>query len=342
LQVHTPLSALSCSSGIVPSHDLACFSNPFHQGENLMRVFARFSYSPVFKNRWATLILLLVLPFAAHTAQAQSLGYEGPTGVFVTPLASTAASPANGAGHPVIAYHLLAGGPVIGTWSTVSITEGFAKRFEVGYTREDHAAGNTAGLSPLWTDGLNIFHGKANIVPENANKTKWVPAISIGGIARTNDSNVGNGSNGQTKTNADIYAVATKVVTQFSKKVPVLINAGVRGTNASLWGLGGNAPAYSARAFGALAFVFTGPGKSAIILASEAAQQPRTIKLTGTSGSSAAFDIPTSVDYAVRIVPSPKHKLNIDFGILQAAGRIAPGVDLKARARAAFGISYGF
>jgi hypothetical protein len=73
-------------------------------------------------------------------AQAQSLGYEGPTGVFVTPLASTAASPAHGAGHPVIAYHLLAGGPVIGTWNTVSITEGFAKRFEFGYTREDHAA----------------------------------------------------------------------------------------------------------------------------------------------------------------------------------------------------------
>jgi hypothetical protein len=308
-----------------------------------MRAFAPSFHSPVFKSQWTTLILILVLPFAAHTAQAQSLGYEGPTGVFVTPLASTAASPAKGAGHPVIAYHLLAGGPVIGTWNTVSITEGFAKRFEAGYTREDHAAGNTAGLSPLWTDGLNIFHGKANIVPENAGKTKWVPAISVGGIARANDSNVGNGSNGQTKTNADIYAVATKVVTQFSKKVPVLINAGVRGTDASLWGIGGNAPAYSARAFGALAFVFTGPGKSAIILASEAAQQPRTIKLTGASGaSSGAFDIPTSVDYAVRIVPSPKHKLNIDFGVLQAAGRIAPGVDLKARARAAFGISYGF
>jgi hypothetical protein len=89
--------------------------------------------------------------------------------------------------------------------------------------------------------------------------------------------------------------------------------------------------------------VFTGPGKSAIILASEVAQQPQTIKLTSASGVSAgAFDIPTSIDYAVRVVPSPKHKLNVDFGILQAAGGIAPGVDLKARARAAFGISYGF
>ena len=70
---------------------------------------------PVSNPRWVLLALFLVLPFAARTAQAQSLGYEGPTGVFVTPLASTAASPAHGAGHPVIAYHVLAGGPVIGT-----------------------------------------------------------------------------------------------------------------------------------------------------------------------------------------------------------------------------------
>ena len=293
---------------------------------------------PVRLKWFAPAFLLLSLGFAARTAQAQSLGYEGPTGVFVTPLASTAASPAHGAGHPVIAYHVLAGGPVIGTWNTVSITEGFAKRIEVGYTREDHAAGNTAGLSPLWTDGFNIFHGKVNLVPENAGKTKWVPAISVGGIVRTNDSNVGDGSNGQTKTNGDIYVVGTKVITQFSKKVPVLLNAGVRGTNSSLWGLGGNAPDFSARGFGALAFVFTGPGKSTIILASEVAQQPQRIK----QNLGLNLDIPTSLVYAARFVPSPKHKLNVDFGILQAAGRIAPGVDLKARARDAFGISYGF
>jgi hypothetical protein len=308
-----------------------------------MHIFSNFVTSKLFNRRFAALLLLLAFSLTTRLSQAQSLGYEGPTGVFVTPLAATAASPANGAGHPVIAYHVLAGGPVIGTWNTVSITEGFAKRFEFGYTREDHAAGNTAGLSPLWTDGLNIFHGKANIVPENAGKTKWVPAISVGGIARTNDSNVFNGANGQSKTNGDIYVVATKVVTQIEKKVPILLNAGVRGTNSSLWGLGGNAPDFSARAFGAVAFVFTGPGKSTIILASEAAQQPQTIKSTSKTGvTSGNFDIPTSIDYAVRVVPSPKHKLNIDFGILQAAGNIAPGVNLKARARAAFGISYGF
>jgi hypothetical protein len=135
--------------------------------------------------------------------------------------------------------------------------------------------------------------------------------------------------------------VATKIITQ-TKKVPLVLNVGVRGTNSSLWGLGGNSPDFEARAFGAIGFVFTGPGKSTIILASEAAQQPKTIKYTAANGSaSGVFDIPTSVDYAIRIVPSPKHKLNLDFGVLQAAGRIAPGVDLQARARFAFGISYG-
>ncbi|MGA2570300.1 MAG: hypothetical protein ABSF23_07245 [Terracidiphilus sp.] len=295
-----------------------------------------------FKSQWTVAILLTAIAFAARFSSAQSLGYEGPTGVFVTPLAATAASPAHGAGHPVIAYHLLAGGPVIGTFSTVSFTEGFAKYFEAGYTREDHAAGSDKSLSPLWTDGLNIFHAKAIVVPENAGKTKWVPGIAIGGIVRTNDSNVGDGTNGQSKINEDIYLVATKVVTQ-TKKVPLVLNAGVRGTDSSLWGLGGNSPDFEARAFGALGFVFTGPGKSTIILASEVAQQPQRIKFTSSSGTtSSALDIPTSVDYAIRVVPSPKHKLNLDAGILQAAGRIAPGINLKARARFAFGISYGF
>jgi hypothetical protein len=307
-----------------------------------MRTYASAIVPPVSARRWAAPIALIVLWFAAHAALAQSLGYEGPTGVFVTPLAAIATSPAHGAGHPVISYHLLAGGPVIGTWSTVSFTEGFARRFELGYTRQDHAAGSSASLSPLWTDGLNIFHGKAIVVSENAGKTKWVPGIAIGGIARTNDSNVGDGANGQARANGDIYLVATKIVTQ-TKKVPLVLNAGVRGTNSSLWGLGGNAPDWEARAFGALGLVVPVPGKRSLILASEIAQQPQTILFTSSSGvKSAGLDIPTSIDYAVRLVPLPEHKLNFDVGLLQAAGRIAPGIDLKARARVAIGISYGF
>lgn len=317
---------------------------------------------------WTVLVQIIILLFALTAARAQSLGYEGPTGVFVTPLASTAASPANGFGKPSVSFHFLNGGPVLGNFSTVSITEGVAKRVEFGYTAEFHNTGsdnvNAVNLSPLWSSTMSIIHGKVNVIPENAGKTKWVPAISIGTIARFNDNNVGDGSNSaalhsalsitngvQTKTNADIYVVGTKVVTQITKKVPWLFNFGVRGTNASLWGLAGNAPDYSARAFGALAWVFTGPGKSTIILAGEVAQQPQHILVTlnGSNAKAGIFDIPTSEVYAVRVVPSPKAKLNFDIGVLQAAGNIGasptlPAVDvnLKARARVAFALSYGF
>jgi hypothetical protein len=288
-------------------------------------------------------LLVLTLFLVPAAGLAQNLGYEGPTGVFVTPLASVAASPANGVGKPVVADHVLAGGPVIGTFNTVSVTEGLFKRVEVGYTREDHAKGDTAGLSPLWTGSMNIVHGKINLIPENAGKNPAVPAVSVGGIGRFTDENVGDGVNGQTKTNGDVYVVATKVVTQITKKVPWLFSAGARGTNAELWGLGGNTKDFSARAFGAIAWVFTCPNKTTVILGSEIAQQPRHLLVTSAKGvESSAFDIPTSEVYAIRIVPSPKLKLNLDAGVLQAAGTIAPGVNLKVRARMGFGISYGF
>ena len=310
-----------------------------------MSISASFSHSPEFKTRWATLSLFLALPFATHTAQSQSLGYEGPTGVFVTPLAYTSASPANGLGKPSVSYHFLAGGPVIGDFSTVSVTEGYAKRFEFGYTSEIHAGAEklpSNGYSNGTAEDFGVIHAKVTVVAENAGKTKWVPAIAVGGIYRFNDHNVYDGASEgtglkQNTRNGDVYIVATKVVTQISKKVPVLLNAGLRGTDASLWGLGGNAPGFSARGFGALALVLTGPNKSTIIVGSEVAQQPQKIKL----GLGSGLDVPTSEVYAVRFVPSPKHKLNLDAGVLHAGGNIG-GVNLDARARVAFGISYGF
>jgi hypothetical protein len=341
------------------------FQHAFIKEKTTMRVFASSFQLPVSTNLFATLALLAALPFAAAATQAQSLGYEGPTGVFVTPIAYTSASPANGLGKPSVSFHFLAGGPVIGDFSTVSTTVGFAKRVEFGYTSEIHAGGatlyfpGTAGIvtaagvpgSSLFASDLNIVHAKATIVAENAGKTKWVPAIAVGTIFRFNDHDVfngpangGAGTNGYSSHNADVYVVATKVVTQFTRKVPWLLSAGVRGTNASLWGLGGNAPDFTARGFGALAFIFTGPGKSTIILGSEVSQQPQRIK----NPLGVNFDIPTSEVYAVRFVPSPKLKLNIDAGVLQAANKILtlpttpPGLYVNARSRVAFGISYGF
>ena len=67
------------------------------------------------------------------SAQAQNIGWEGGTGVFVTPLAYTAASPSNGLGRPLVGYHFLNGGEVLGDFYNISATVGAFKRLEFGY-----------------------------------------------------------------------------------------------------------------------------------------------------------------------------------------------------------------
>ena len=103
-------------------------------------------------------------------------------------------------------------------------------------------------------------------------------------------------------------------------------------TNASLFGIAGNASAWQGRFFGATAFVFTGPAKSTLIVGSEFAQQPHFIE--GLQGAT----VPTSFTYFVRIVPAPERlKLNVDFGVAQAIGATMPGVELAARGQFAMG-----
>jgi hypothetical protein len=279
----------------------------------------------------------------AATAPAQSLNWEGQTGVFVTPLAYTAASPANNVGKPIVAYHFLDAGPVLGDFHTASVTEGLFGRVELGYTHVFHGDGSTPSLSPLWTGGFNIVHGKVNVIKENAGKQKWLPAVSAGFVERVGIQNVSgvlfdNNSSGATNSKSynsgDYYVVGTKTVTQ-TKKLPLVLNLGYKATNASVFGLAGVAPSYSGRLFGAAAFVVKGPAKSTLIFGSEFAQQPRQIlNLPGA-------DIPTTLTYAARIVPFEKTKFNVDFGVAQAAGQILPGVDVKVRHQFALGVSYG-
>jgi hypothetical protein len=285
--------------------------------------------------------VLMALGLTA-SAHAQALGWEGETGVFVTPLAYTASAEGQKV-HPVVAYHYFNAGSVIGDFHEASITVGIGKRFEFGYTHEMHSQGNNPALSPLWQNGFEILHGKVNLLPENYEKHNWVPAISAGFMARTGVRNVGNlvfengggiSATDNGKSNGDVYLVASKVVTK--TKVPIVLSAGVRGTNAVLWGMGGNAPDWQARTFGAVAFVFKGPSGSQIIFGSEASQQPH--HPTGFP----TLNIPTTLTYCMRFVPSQKHHLNFDVGIAQVAGNVMPGVDLKARHQVGAQVSYGF
>jgi hypothetical protein len=291
----------------------------------------------------ALMLLAVILTGAgANSASAQSLNWEGQTGVFVTPLAYTVPSTETGFGRPVVSYHYLDGGPVLGGFNQVSITVGAFSRLEFGYTRTLHEDGTTAGLSNLWSSGFNTFHGKINVLRESR---KWKPAVSVGFVVRSQVQNVGGVIQGRNAINEDFYVVATKTVTKV-RHLPLVFNLGFKTTNASLLGLAGNAPAYQGRLFGAAAFALRGPWRSTILLGSEALQESRNVE--GLPGAV----IPTTVTYAVRIMPGgslPFHdwhvespKLTIDLGVAQAAGNIAPGVNLQARNQFALGISYGF
>jgi hypothetical protein len=303
----------------------------------------------------ALALAVLVRPAALH-AQA---GWEGETGVFVTPLAYTASAEGQKV-HPVVAYHYFHAGPIIGDFHEASTEAGIGRHLEFGYTREFHVTGGNGGLTTptgsvnlnfLWQSGFDIFNGKLNLLPENYKKHNVVPAISAGFVARTGVRNVGDyltwsgggdslaaASTSSGSTNGDVYLVGTKVVTHAAKKMPIVLNAGVRGTNAELWGMGGNAPDWQAKPFGAVAFVFTGPRRSTIVFGSEAAAQPHHPSGYTSFGDTGGLplNIPTTLTYCTRIVPSPKHPINVDFGVAQVAGRIYNNgkgtvVDLDAR-----------
>jgi hypothetical protein len=286
--------------------------------------------------------LAAMLCVAMNTASAQSLNWEGQTGVFVTPLAYAVPSTEGGFGKPVVAYHYLDAGGVLGGFHQVSVTIGAFTRVEFGYTRNLHQDGSTAELSNLWGNGFNTFHGKVNVLREGQS---WSPALSVGFVARSQVHNVGGVLQNKNTTNGDFYVVATKTAMGI-RKLPLVFNFGFKATNASLLGLVGNAPGYQGRLFGAAAFALRGPGRSTILLGSEVLQEPRRVQdLPG-------IVIPTTITYAVRIVPSgalPLHgwgvespRLTLDLGIAQAAGTVAPGINLQARHQFALGISYGF
>jgi hypothetical protein len=280
-------------------------------------------------------IAVAFLLSATTGALAQNLNWEGQTGAFITPFAYTSSSPANGFGHPAASFHYLNASEVIGNNFQVSITIGLLKRIEAGYTRSFNAAGSTPGLSPLFQGGFNTFHAKGNILPENAWKTSYLPAISVGFVVRSQVRHVGGVINGADTTNGDAYLVATKTITQV-RKLPIVLNFGGKATNAAVFGIAGNAAAWQGRLFGAVGFVLSGPVKSKLVVGSEFAQQPHHIQ--GLPGAT----LPTTLTYFVRVLPNPERPVNVDFGIAQAAGRVLPGADVHARAQLATGISYRF
>jgi Protein of unknown function (DUF3034) len=286
-------------------------------------------------------------------AMAQNLTLEGQTGGFITPTAYVVQS-AKGSvlSRPSVGFHYIHAGDVIGDVYTASITEGFANRAEVGYTRSAHANGDNPYFSSLWEfSGMNVFHGKAVALKEDSFHTKWVPGLAAGFVVRTGDHFVTGAIDGKSYTNGDVYASVTK--TMVDVHVPLLLNFGWKATNASIYGIGGQATRFGGRLFGGVGFPLPGPWHTAIVPAAGFTQEPPHVKNLALLVPGGGH-IPTTLDYAVRITQRENARFSFDAGIGQVAGQIGyteiptpvglavVPVNLDARKVFGIGLSYKF
>lgn len=280
-------------------------------------------------------LLAGVIASAPKQAAAQALTMDGSSGVFFQPWAYVVPSAAGKFNGPTLAYHAVTAGPVAGDYFNVSVEEGYGSWLEFGYTRDNHTDGGNPTFSPLFNEaGMNIFNFKAKVVPEDYRKRKWIPAVAVGGVVRTKDGFVSQASAKTDATNADLFGVATKLVV-IDRKLPLLLSAGVRGTNAEVYGYGGNAINWQARTFGALAIPI--PVKHVLVAPTvEIDQEPHHLKYVEYA------NIPTTEVYAVRISDYPKQKWAIDIGTGHVASSVYPGVGLKANNALAVAFDYRF
>jgi hypothetical protein len=269
-------------------------------------------------------------------ANAQSLTMDGESGIFLQPLADVVPSPQHKFGGPTVSFHAVDAGPVAGNYINIGVEEGFGNWLEFGYTRSNHTDGGDPTISPLFNfSGMNIFNVKAKVLPANYHGHKYLPAISVGGVLRTNDPFVVQAVKHKNATNGDVYLVGTKLF-MIGKKFGFVGSAGVRGTNAQKYGYGGNTLNWQARAFGGVAFPI--PIKNVLVLtpAFEIDQEPSRIKYVPTAR------LPTDLIYALRISRFPDSKWSIDIGTGHLGANIGPGLNIKANNALAIAANYRF
>jgi len=278
------------------------------------------------------LAALVLLP----RANAQSLTMDGESGIFLQPLADVVPSPQHKFGGPTVSFHAVDAGPVAGNYINIGVEEGFGNWLEFGYTRSNHTDGGDPTISPLFNfSGMNIFNVKAKVLSANYHGHKYLPAISVGGVLRTNDPFVVQAVKHKNATNGDVYLVGTKLF-MIGKRFGFVGSAGVRGTNAQKYGYGGNTVDWEARAFGGVAFPI--PIKNVLVItpAFEIDQEPSRIKYVPTAR------LPTDLIYALRISRFPDSKWSIDIGTGHLGANIGPGLNIKANNALAIAANYRF
>lgn len=266
---------------------------------------------------------------AGPGAGAQNLTLEGQTGGFITPTAYVVYSAKKQFfSYPAVGVHFVNTAKVIGNIETFSIAEGFANRAELGYTRSVHQEGNSAAFSDLWHfAGMNIVSGKGVIIKDGQG-SPFTPGVAAGFVVRMGDKFVSGAldqvltGNLKNYTNEDLYVAVTK--TWLHKPLPFLANLGWKATNASIYGLGGQATRFGGRLFGGLGIPLPIVHDIVAVPAAGFTQEPPTSKnlsaILYPPGSRA--HLPTTLDYAVRVTQKNNPHFAFDIGIGQVAGNI--------------------
>jgi hypothetical protein len=298
---------------------------------------------------------LAVAPLATRQLNCQQLTLEGQTGGFLTPTAYVVLSEKGHTfSHPAIGFHYINASKVIGHIETVSVTEGFANRAEIGYTRSVHQLGNsvttTGSFSKLWDfSGMNVFHGKV-VAIKDGQFGPLMPGIAFGGLVRTNDKFVSGAAipeavelydeaclqtpgctplaipAAKSYTNGDVYVAITK--TWAHPPVPFLANVGWKATNAVIFGIGGQSTRFSGRLFGGLGIPVPIAFGIVAVPSVGFTQEPPTVKNLGASPPygiplvAGKASLPTTLDYAVRVTQREHAHFAFDIGIGQVANNI--------------------
>jgi hypothetical protein len=289
----------------------------------VLRSTLQFSNRPIVA---ATFFFLLV-PLAAA-----QLNWEGQTGGLITPFAYTSSS-SMGLGRPQLALHYLNGGAVLGNDFQVSITAGFLKIAEGGFTRTFNVLGNDE-LAPLFANGFNAAHIKFRVMPENAWHSLFIPALAAGAIVRTQVRRVTEVTERENTTATDFFLVGTKTIA--ITRVPIVFNLGVKITNASIFGIAANSPGWEGKPFGGVFIAFKAPLHSRLTLGTEFARQPRQLKeVPGTV-------VPTTLSYLARWRPGSDVPLALELGLVQLGNNLGAGFDMEARHQLIIGANYHF
>jgi hypothetical protein len=286
--------------------------------------------------------LLTVGLLATRQLNAQHLTLEGQTGGFLTPTAYVVES-AKGKifSHPAVGFHFINTAAVIGNIETFSVTEGFANRAEVGYTRSVHQLGNSTdptqgAFSNLWNyDGMNIVHGKV-VAIKDGEFGPWTPGVAGGVIVRTGDKFVTGaldqelaGLQGiiqaaKAYSNEDVYISVTK--TWAHPPVPFLVNLGWKATNATIFGIGGQSTRFGGRLYGGLGIPLPLVAGIVVVPSAGFTEEPKTSKNLGAIMPISGVHLPTTLDYAVRVTQREHPHFSFDIGVGAVAGNIGTAV----------------